>query len=66
VADELQYVGLARREGEQLVSCNRVYSEVARPYAGLAASTDLERSVGPLVEQTEVGLRPSVITQNRP
>jgi len=57
VADELQYVGLARREGDLLISCNRVYSEVARLYAIQAASTELERSVWPLVEQTEVGLR---------
>lgn len=57
VVDELQYVGLARREGDLLVSCNRVYSQVARLYAGQAASTELERSVWPLLEQTEVGLR---------
>ncbi|MGD0047418.1 MAG: hypothetical protein ABSE42_10400 [Bryobacteraceae bacterium] len=57
VADELQYVGLARREGERLVSCNRIYLEIARLYAGPVANTELERSVWALVEQTEVGLR---------
>ena len=57
VADELQYVGLARREGDQLLSCNKVYSEVAQLYVRPPAATELESSVWSLVEQTEVGLR---------
>ncbi|MGB7722725.1 MAG: hypothetical protein WBL65_22700 [Bryobacteraceae bacterium] len=57
VADELQYVGVAVRQGDQLVSCNKLYSDVARLYVGPAANTELERSVWPLVEQTEVRLR---------
>jgi len=57
VADELQYVGLARREGEYLVCCNRVYAEVAQVYACPPARSELESSVWPLVERTEIGLR---------
>jgi hypothetical protein len=60
VSDELQYVGLARRDGEHLVTCNKVYSEIARLYVSPAATTALERSVWQLVEQTEIGLRKSV------
>ena len=57
VADELQYVGLARREGDFVVSCNKLYSDVARSYVALPATTDLEREVWPIIEQTEIGLR---------
>lgn len=56
-ADELQYVGIARREGDVLVASNSLYSSVARLYVAPAATTELERRVWPLVEQTELGLR---------
>lgn len=57
VVDELQYVGIARREGEYLVSCNQLYAEVARLFVPPPAKTELERTVWPLIEQAEVGLR---------
>jgi hypothetical protein len=57
VADELQYVGIARREGGVLIACNPLYSSVARLYVAPAATTELERRVWPLVEQTELSLR---------
>jgi hypothetical protein len=59
-AEELQYVGLARRESSDLMSCNRVYSELARLFVRPQVGSDLERTVWSLVEQTEVGLRKMV------
>jgi hypothetical protein len=63
VIDELQYVGIARRERQTLISCNVVYSEVARHFADRYQGTESERAVWPLIEQAEKGLRKLVRRQ---
>jgi len=57
VSEELQFTGIAVKDGEVLVSANTMYIETARNYLATEVGTDREQELWALIRETETGLR---------
>lgn len=57
VFEELQFTGVALRNGDRLCSVNRMYANVARNYVVKQAQNENERPVWALLEELELNLR---------
>ncbi len=63
VFEELQFTGIALRDGEKLSLVNQMYANVARNYIVKQAGTESERPVWVMLEELELNLRRLVRTR---
>jgi hypothetical protein len=57
VSEELQFTGVARKDGDRLLSSSAMYIETARRYVVTDAGAARDREVWALIREVETGLR---------